>query len=153
MTSLRGVVAPLRGVTALLRGVVALLNGVVAPLRMPPLFWPSTLAIVFGLGPGDSHRQLEELLALVVVGVVLVLPLVPLDDEFTAELLLLLLLLPPAATELPITPVSIKCTNAASNELSLICSCVSLIYSMYCHWVRSKRSENFSECRAILKSL
>ena len=118
MTSLKGVVAPLRGVTALLRGVVARLNGVVAPLRMPPLFSPSTLAIVFGLGPRDSHRQLEELLAFVAVGVVLVLPLVPLDDEFTAELLLLLLLLPPADTELPITPAKVKCTNTVSNELS-----------------------------------
>ena len=137
MTSLKGVVAPLRGVTALLRGVVALPNGVEAPLRMPLLFSPSTLAIVFGLGPRDSHRQLEELLALVttVVGVVLVLPLVPLDDEFTAELLLLLLLLPPAATELPITPASTKCTNAVSNELSeesepesRACNCVSLVF-------------------------
>ena len=126
MMSLKGVVAPLRGVTALLRGVVALLSGVVAPLRMPLLFSPSTLANVFGLGPRDSHRQLEELLALVVVGVVLVLPLVPLDDEFTAELLLLLLLLPPAPTELPITPASIKCTNEVPTELSAICSCVCL---------------------------
>ena len=126
MMSLKGVVAPLRGVTALLRGVVALLSGVVAPLRMPLLFSPSTLTIVFGLGPRDSHRQLEELLALVVVGVVLVLPLVPLDDEFTAELLLLLLLLPTAATELPITPASIKYTNAVLNAMSTICSCASL---------------------------
>ena len=105
MMSLKGVTAPLRGVSALLWGVAALLSGVVAPLRLLS-FSPSAPVIMFGLGPRDSHRQLEELLALVVVGVVLVLPLVPLDEELTAELLLLLLLLPPGATELFITPAT-----------------------------------------------
>ena len=114
MMSLKGVTAPLPGVSALLWGVAALLSGVEAPLRLS-LFSPSALVIMCGLGPWDSHRQLEELLALVVVGVVLVLPLVPLDEELTAELLLLLLL-PPGATELLTTPTTKKVSNESRSH-------------------------------------